>query len=355
MSCAPIAVALGAAALWLPAAAQARPEAPPCTAEQGRAALIPTRASTSRRSASFTCVVDPHPTEVEGYRGRIEAELLPGRFSDAVRDYARVNAFVVPVHPDAERRSSPATTTARAAPDASAALTGKSFAYWWFFHYPAAIQLLDELLELAPGRRLRQPLPRLEPAAAAADRAGAWRPRARDRARPESPDVRYIVADAYTYGLPDAERAFDEATFALDGGLDTPRVHAILGSSLPRLRRRGGRGAQISATSTSSPRSSCRRPRSPPALADAGLVPGGPTRSRSPRPPARRSRSRRAATTSGTRSRPARARRHAGRRQRRRQRLPVAFDYTATTTGTCRDRVGFFESVITGVLTVTRR
>jgi hypothetical protein len=39
------------------------------------------------------------------------------------------------------------------------------------------------------------------------------------------------VADAYTYGLPDPNRAFTEATFALDGGLDTPRVHAILGSA----------------------------------------------------------------------------------------------------------------------------
>ena len=49
---------------------------------------------------------------------------------------------------------------------------------------------------------------------------------------PTSPDVRFTVADAYTYGsLPDPQRAFDEATFALQGGLDTPRIHAILGTS----------------------------------------------------------------------------------------------------------------------------
>ncbi len=35
-------------------------------------------------------------TQVEGYRGRIEAELLLGRYSDAVGDYARVTAFVLP-------------------------------------------------------------------------------------------------------------------------------------------------------------------------------------------------------------------------------------------------------------------
>jgi hypothetical protein len=48
---------------------------------------------------------------------------------------------------------------------------------------------------------------------------------------PQSADVRFIVADAYTYGLPDPQRAFDEASLALDWGLDTPRVHAILAVS----------------------------------------------------------------------------------------------------------------------------
>ena len=48
---------------------------------------------------------------------------------------------------------------------------------------------------------------------------------------PQSPDVRWIEADAYTYGLPDPQRAFDAAMQALEGGLDTARVHAILGAS----------------------------------------------------------------------------------------------------------------------------
>jgi hypothetical protein len=38
------------------------------------------------------------------------------------------------------------------------------------------------------------------------------------------------VADAYLYGQGDCARAFAEATQALEGGLATPRVHAILGS-----------------------------------------------------------------------------------------------------------------------------
>jgi hypothetical protein len=45
---------------------------------------------------------------------------------------------------------------------------------------------------------------------------------------PESPGVRLIVVDAYTYGnAPDPQRAFAEASFELAGGLNTPRVHAI--------------------------------------------------------------------------------------------------------------------------------
>ena len=48
---------------------------------------------------------------------------------------------------------------------------------------------------------------------------------------PDSPDVRYIAGDAYSYGLPDPDRAFDEASFAFEHGLETPRVHAILGSA----------------------------------------------------------------------------------------------------------------------------
>jgi len=48
---------------------------------------------------------------------------------------------------------------------------------------------------------------------------------------PSNPHVRFIVADAYTYGIPDPQRAFDEASLALDWGLDTPRIHAILAVS----------------------------------------------------------------------------------------------------------------------------
>ena len=184
--------------------------------------------------SEFTCLIELDSTAIEGYRGRIEAELMTGRFSDAVRDYVRVNAFVVPVHPDAEQVIVDGyDARLAAAPNAIPALSGKSFAYWWFFDYPAAIHVLDDLLAVQPnnvyGNLFRGSSRLLRGQARAAGAADLERA---IELAPSSPDVRFIVADAYTYGsIPDAQRAFDEATFALDGGLDTPRVHAILGAS----------------------------------------------------------------------------------------------------------------------------
>src|SRR6266542_1198980 len=166
-------VALAAALLAQGAVAQARTGAggatataasapTKCTAQQGQAFIDEGRYDQAIRE--FTCVIAAQPTGVEGYRGRSEAELLLGRYSDAYADYARVVAFVLPVHPDA---------------------------------YTTILKGYAARLALAP----------------------------------LSADVRYIVADAYTYGLPDPERAFAEATLALDWGLDTPRVHAILASA----------------------------------------------------------------------------------------------------------------------------
>lgn len=204
----------------------------PCSAEQGQLLIDGGRYTQAVRV--FGCVIDAQPTEVEGYRGRIEAELLLGRYSDAVRDYARLNAFVLPVHPDAEQIIV-AGYDARldAAPDDVVALMGQSFAYWWFFDYPAAIHVTDDLLAIEPnnvyGNLYRGSSRLLHGASRAAGIVDL------DRAitlAPQSPDVRYIVADAYTYGYePDPQRAFDEATLALNWGLDTPRIHAILASA----------------------------------------------------------------------------------------------------------------------------
>ncbi len=202
-----------------------------CTAEQGQLFIDTGRLKDAIRE--FTCVIAAQPTEVEGYRGRIEAELLLGRFSDAAGDHARITALVLPVHPDAHSTIL-AGYTARLAqtPEDIPALTGASFARWWFFDYASAIHLLNQLLAVRPddvyGNLLRGSSRLLLGATKAGGAADL------DRAialAPQSADVRFIVADAYTYGQPDPERAFAEATLALDWGLDTPRVHAILASA----------------------------------------------------------------------------------------------------------------------------
>jgi len=201
-----------------------------CSAEQGQQLID--AGQYKQAIQKFTCVIDLEPTAIEGYRGRIEAQLMLGRFSDALRDYTRVTAFVEPLHADAQQVIV-AGYNARldVAPNAIAALTGLSFAQWYFFDYASASHVLEHLLEVAPndvyGNLFRGSSRFLRGRAAGAadlERAIAL--------APSSPDVRFIVADAYTYGaVPDAQRAFDEATLALNGGLDTPRVRAIRASS----------------------------------------------------------------------------------------------------------------------------
>jgi hypothetical protein len=134
-----------------------------------------------------------------------------------------------------------------ASPGSITALTGLSFAYWWDFNYPAAMHVADVLLALLPNdvfgtlfrgsSRLLHGMQRAE-GVIDLDHAIAL--------APSSPDVHYIVADAYTYGYePDAQRAFDEATIALNGGLNTPRVRAIRASSYVAFDNLAAAGVEI--------------------------------------------------------------------------------------------------------------
>jgi tetratricopeptide (TPR) repeat protein len=214
-----------------------------CTAEQGQ--LFIDTGEYKKAIQEFTCIIDAQPTEVEGYRGRIEAELLLGQYSDAVHDYTHVTALVQPVHPDAETTILAGYDTRLAvAPDSIPALMGKSFAQWWFFSYTQAIHTLNHLLDLQPASVYgnlflgsSRMLSNSNKAKGAVDLEYAI------SLAPQSPDVRYIVADAYTYGQPDPQRAFTEASLALNWGLNTPRVHAILATSYNAF------GDQLSAAS----------------------------------------------------------------------------------------------------------
>jgi tetratricopeptide (TPR) repeat protein len=206
-------------------------KSPSCTAAHAQAQIDGGRYDLALRE--FTCVIDADPTGVEGYRGRIEAELLLGHYSDSVRDYARVTAFVEPVHPDAQNTILGGyAARLKLAPDALPALTGMSFARWWYFDYTGAIHVLNRLVQIRPGdvfANLFRGSSRLLQGVSHDD--GVIDIERALTLDPLNAHVRYVVADAYTYGLADPERAFSEATLALQWGLDTPRIHAILANA----------------------------------------------------------------------------------------------------------------------------
>ena len=201
-----------------------------CSAEQGQTLIDQGRYRQAIRQ--FTCVIDAQPTGIEGYRGRIEAQLLLGLYADAMGDYGRVTAQVIPADADAVATLL-AGYAARLAddPESVSALTGASFARWWLFQYADATHLLNELLAIRPNDpygNLFRGSSRLLRGATNAGVADLDKAIALD---PQNPHLHWIVADAYTYGLFDPERAFLHAQLALTGGLDTPRVHAILATA----------------------------------------------------------------------------------------------------------------------------
>ena len=202
-----------------------------CSSEQGQAYI--NAGQYKKAIQEFTCVIDAQPTEIEGYRGRIEAEVLLGQYSNALADNARITARVLPVHPNAkDGMFQDYADRLAAAPQDITALTGASFARWANYQYVSAIQLLNQLLSVQPAnpygnlfRGSSRLLHHSNKAHGMADLEYAI------ALAPQSADVRFIVADAYTYGSHDPQRAFDEASLALNWGLDTPRVHAILAVS----------------------------------------------------------------------------------------------------------------------------
>src|SRR5262249_2392844 len=122
---------------------------PRCSAEQGQRYIDEGRYEQAVRE--FTCLIENDPTAVEGYRGRIEAELLLGHYSDALADHAQVTARVLPVHPDAEKIILDGyAARLAAAPNEVPALVGASFTHWADFEYPQTIQVINHLLDVQP-------------------------------------------------------------------------------------------------------------------------------------------------------------------------------------------------------------
>ena len=206
--------------------------APTCSAAAGQALIDEGRYDHAIRE--FTCLIEADASSVEGYRGRMEAFALIGRYADAVHDGTRFTAVVEPAHPDAQQTVIRGYLDRLAArPTDVPALTGMTFARWWFFDYPAAIKYASQLLDVQPDaaagwlfRGSSRLLHHVQTGRGVADLERAIQ---LDGA---NPSVHYLVADGYAYGLNGYDRAYAEASIALDGGLDTARVHAILGAAL---------------------------------------------------------------------------------------------------------------------------
>jgi hypothetical protein len=201
-----------------------------CTAQGGQSLIDEGRYEAAVRE--FACVIAAHPTEVEGYRGKAEAELLLGRYADAFHSYTRVTAFVEPVHSDAKFTIFNGYDSRLSInPDDITALMGASFARWYYFDYTVAIPILNHLLEVEPlsvyGNLFRGSSRLLHHSATAKGKIDI---ETALLLAPDSADVHYIVADAYTYGVRDFDRAFLEVTIADALGLETARTHAIFGA-----------------------------------------------------------------------------------------------------------------------------
>jgi tetratricopeptide (TPR) repeat protein len=222
-----------AAALLLPAPiATVAASRTGCSAATGQALIDQGRYT--KAVQEFTCVIAADPTTADGYRGRAEAQLLLGRYADALTTYTRVTAVVLPVHPDAAATILDGYgARLTASPTDRVALTGASFVHWWLYEYPPTIKLIDQLLAAHPDdpygllfRGSSRLLKGLSVQRGIADLDQAV------ELAPTSADVRWVVADAYWYGQGDSARGSGEAAKALDWGLDTPRVHSILASTL---------------------------------------------------------------------------------------------------------------------------
>lgn len=179
---------------------------------------------------AYSQYVDLNPTLVDGYRGRIEANLMLRRYSDCVRDYARITAMVIPVHPDAsEQIYAHYESRLQNHPHELRSMMALSFAHWWYFDYATAVTELNRILHRHPNNRyallMRASsllLSREDPQQGLVDLQRAI------SLDPCNPHVRFIAADAYTYGEHDYVEAYAQAQMAFAGGLDTPRLHAIL-------------------------------------------------------------------------------------------------------------------------------
>lgn len=181
---------------------------------------------------AIPCLTEAGDLDVGAYRGRIEAALMAGRYANALSAYTQMQKVVIPTIPDAfDQILAAYEAQVSANPDDLIALIGQSFAQWWVSDYEAAVVTTGRLLEQIPDN-VYATLFRGSSRLFAGDVADGEADIARAlELAPDSADVHFIAADAYTYALGDLTRALEQATAARDLGLNTPRVNAILATA----------------------------------------------------------------------------------------------------------------------------
>ncbi len=182
--------------------------------------------------ADFTCAIEADKLNIGAYRGRIEALLLAGIYSEALRNYTEIAIHVIPETPNAVEQIIDAyRTTLDSDPENIILLTGYSFALWWVSDYEAALIEIEKILAVEPDNFYA-----LMFHGSTSFFLEDFETGERDFARvlelvPENADIHFVLADAYTYAVGDMEKALEHGLLASELGLDTARLNAILGTA----------------------------------------------------------------------------------------------------------------------------
>ncbi|MBM4363820.1 MAG: hypothetical protein FJ104_14155, partial [Deltaproteobacteria bacterium] len=191
--------------------------------------------------------------------------------------YTAIDARLVASHPDAYDEILDYYEAAlERAPEDRTLLVGQSFALWWVSEYDAALTPLAALLSRDPEDPYAVLFRGSTRLFVGTDVAGGTSDLAHALSLDASnPHAHFVVADAYTYALPDLPRALEAAERAIQLGLDTPRLQAILATAYLEMgdaRRAGQHFAKHIELGTTERVGA--RPLPPGATLTLGVVPG---------------------------------------------------------------------------------
>lgn len=179
--------------------------------------------------AAFTCAIEANPTEVDAYRGRVEASLLNGDYTLALDDYNRIRARALAEHPDAfDTILAGYEAKLAGSPDSVPLLTGYSFALWWASDYEGAVAAADRVIEQDPENIFALLFRGSSEFYLGDSETGEADVSHAIDLNPDNIASLFILADAYTYATEDYESALEIALKASDMGLNSPRLLAMI-------------------------------------------------------------------------------------------------------------------------------